>query len=84
MNEEENPQNSQVPRTKGDIFLGPRENLQVKYKFTPLNTAKTFFRHSWDLITMPDTVITRVNALGGDQLKQLTFTDRYSLLVGDV
>ena len=33
---------------------------------------------------MPDTVITRVNALGSDQAEQLIFTDRRGRPIGDV
>ena len=33
---------------------------------------------------MPDTVITRVNALGSDQPEQLVFTDRRGRPIGDV
>ena len=34
------------------------------------------FRRSWDVIPMPDTVITRVNTLGSNQPEQLIFTNR--------
>ena len=49
-----------------------------------LNSGKKIFRRNWDLITMPDTVIARVNTLGRDQTKLLTFTDRHGSLIGDV
>ena len=35
------------------------------------------------MIPMPDTVIARVNTLGGDQPEQLIFTDRHGRLIGD-
>ena len=41
-----------------------------------LNTGKKIVRRSWDVIPMPDTVITRVNTLGSNQPEQLIFTNR--------
>jgi hypothetical protein len=41
-------------------------------------------RRSWDVIPMPDVVIARVNALGSDQPRQMTFTDRHGCLIGDI
>ena len=49
-----------------------------------LNTAKKIVRRSWDLISMPDTVIACVNVLGGEENKHLTFTDRDGRLMGYV
>jgi hypothetical protein len=75
VHEEDTPRNSQSPRTKGAILLGPSGNLQGGYKFMALNTGKKITHQSWDVIPMPDTVIACVNALGTDQPKQLIFTD---------
>ena len=41
-----------------------------------LNTGNKIVWNSLDVIPIPDTVITRVNALGGDQPEQLVFTNR--------
>jgi hypothetical protein len=49
-----------------------------------LNTGKKIVRRSWDVIPMPDVVIARVNALGIDQPRQMTFTDRHGRLIGDI
>ena len=49
-----------------------------------LNTGKKIVRRTWDFIPMPDTVITRVNALGRDQSEQLIFTDRRGRPISDV
>ena len=49
-----------------------------------LNTGNKFVRRSWDVIPMPDTVITRVNALGSDQPEQFVFIDRRGRPIGDV
>jgi len=63
VHEEDTPRNSQIPRTKGTISLGPSGNLQGGYKFMALNTGQKIIRRSWDVIPMPDTVIARVNTL---------------------
>ena len=84
VHEEEHPRNSQAPRTRGAISLGPSGNLQGGYKFMALNTGKRINRRSWDIIPMPDTVIARVNALGHDQPEQLVFTDRKGRPIGDI
>jgi hypothetical protein len=57
VNEEENPCNSQLARTKGAISLGPSGNMQGGFKFRALNTGKKIVRLSWDVIPMPDVVI---------------------------
>ena len=49
-----------------------------------LNTGKKIVRRGWDVILMPDTVITRVNALGSNQPEQLIFTNRRGRSIGDV
>jgi hypothetical protein len=77
LHEEGHPHNSQLARTKGAISLGPSVDLQGGFKFMALNTGKKIVRHSWDVIPMPDVVIARVNALGSDQPRQITFTDRH-------
>jgi hypothetical protein len=84
VHEEENPRNSQQPRTKDAISLGPSGNLQGGFKFMALSTGKKIVRRSWDVIPIPETVISRVNDLGRDQPEQMTFTDRYGRLIGDV
>ncbi len=84
VHEEDTPRNSQRPRTKGAISLGPSGNIQGGYKFMALDTGKKITRRSWDVIPMPDTVIARVNALGSDQPEQLIFTDRRGRPIGDV
>ena len=70
MHEEYAPHNINNPRTKGAISLGLSENLQGGFKCMALNTGKKTVWRSWDFIQMSDTVITRVNYLGSDQLEQ--------------
>ena len=64
VHEEEHPRDSQLPRTRGAICLGPSGNLQGGHKFMALNAGKRIARRSWDIIPMPDAVTARVNALG--------------------
>ena len=45
---------------------------------------KENFRRSWELIPVPDMVIARVNVLGGEQPKQLTFKYIHGCLIGYV
>jgi hypothetical protein len=84
VHKEETPCNGQAARTRGAISLGPSGNLQGGHKFMALKTGKKITRRNWDVIPMPDLVIARVNALGSDQPKQLTFTDCHGRLIGDV
>ena len=49
-----------------------------------LNTGKKIVRRSWDVILMPDKVITRVKALGRYQPEQSTFTNRHGRPIGNV
>ena len=49
-----------------------------------LNTGKKIDRRSWYVITIPYTVITRVNSLGSYQSEQFIFTDRRRRPIGDV
>jgi hypothetical protein len=48
-----------------------------------LNSGKKIVRRSWDVIPIPDVIINRVNELGKDQPRLLTFTDRHGRLMGD-
>ena len=84
MHEEVSPHNIQATRTRGAICIGPNGNLQGGYKFLALNSANKKIWRSWDALPIPDTVIFRVNTLGGDQPGQLTFTYRHGKLIGDV
>jgi hypothetical protein len=84
VHEEDNHRNSQIARTKGAIFSGPSGNLQGGFKFMALNTRKNIVRGSWDVILMPNLVISIVNALGRDQPQQMTFTDIHCCLIGDI
>jgi hypothetical protein len=84
VHEEDTPRNSQVARTKGAISLGPSGNVQGGFKFMALNSGKKIVRRSWDMTPLPDIVINRVNELGKDQPRLMTFTDRHGRLIGDM
>jgi hypothetical protein len=84
VHEEDTPRNSQVARTKGAISLGPSGNLQGGFKFMALNSGKKIVRRSWDVIPLPYVVVNRVNELGKDQPRLMTFTDRHGSLIGDM
>jgi hypothetical protein len=49
-----------------------------------LNSGKKIVQRSWDVIPLPDVVINRVNELGKDQPRLMTFTDRHGRLIGDM
>jgi hypothetical protein len=44
VHEEDNPRNSQIARTKGEISLGPSGNLQGRFKFMDLNSTPATLR----------------------------------------
>ena len=48
------------------------------------NSGNKIGRRYWGLIPMLDTVIARVNTLGGNQTKNFTFTYRHGCYIGDV
>ena len=60
--------------------LQPTGRIQIpSFKF-----RENFVRRIWDTLPMPDTVIARVNTLGGDQPGWLTFIDWHGRLIDDV
>ena len=75
VHQEDAPCNSQLPRTKGAIALGPGGNLQGSFKFVALDSGKKITRRNWDVIPMTDAVVTQVNELGRDQPEQSVFAD---------
>jgi hypothetical protein len=84
VHKEDAPHNRSLhPRMKGGISLGPSSDFQGGFKFMALNTGKKIIQRSWDVIPMPETVITRVNTFGNNQPEQLIFTNRHGRLIGD-
>jgi hypothetical protein len=71
------PQNSMKERTLGGICLGPSGNEQGGCCFLHLSTGVKITAYKWTILPMPDNVILRVNQLGKDQPKDLTFYDRH-------
>jgi hypothetical protein len=54
--------------------LGPSGNEQGGCQFLHLSTGAKITAFKWTVLPMPDNVIVRVNHLGKDQPKDLTFT----------
>ena len=84
VHEHDTPRNSEKARTKAAICMGPTGNKQGGYRFMSIRSGKKITRYSYDRVPMPDTVIARVNELGKDQPKHLTFLDRKGRVIGDV
>ena len=72
--EEDTPGNIQAARTKSTICLGPSENNQRGFKFISIQPAKKITIRIWDEISMPDTVIARVNELAKGEAEHFIFT----------
>jgi hypothetical protein len=49
-----------------------------------LNTGKKIVHRSWDVIPIPDLVVSRVNALCRYQPHHMKFTYRHGCLIGDI
>ena len=47
-----------------------------------LHTGQKITSYNWDEITIPQTVINRVNVLGKDQPEHFIFTDRKGRKIG--
>ena len=65
--------NTMMPHTHEAIAMGPTGNLQGSYKF--LWTEKNV-RHNWTELSMPSSVLKKVNKIGADDKNQtLKFFD---------
>ena len=53
---EDNHHNSNHPRTKGAIFMGPSVNIQGGFKFMILRPIKNITERFGDIILTPDKV----------------------------
>jgi hypothetical protein len=84
VHEEYAPRNSQLPRTKGAVCLGPSDNIQGGYKFMALHSMLKIVRRSWDAIPMPDATIARINEIAKDEPEQLVFTNQSGCVIGDI
>ena len=67
-----------LPKPRGESALAPL----VISKADTIHGIEV--RRNCDLIPIPYTVITRVNTLGGNQPKIITFIDRNRRLIGDL
>ena len=77
------PRNSLAPCTRAAILLGHSGNLSGGHIFLALDTGHTITWHQWLVLSMPSTVIARVNLLGKVDPSILTFTDWHGREIGD-
>jgi len=68
--------NSMRPRTRGAIALGPSSTSTTGYAFMALDTGKIIIRSQFNEIPMTESVIARVNQLGANEPRLLTWTNR--------
>ena len=83
VHQEDTPRNSDKARTVGAVCLGSKGNTQGGQWFLNLETGKKMSGYKWDQLPIPDTVIQRVNYLGKDQPKRLTWYNRHGEPIGD-
>ena len=83
VHEDGTPRNSNIPHTKGDIFMGSSRIMQGGFKFMILRSVKNITRKYWDMIPKLDTVIYRFHLLGKYQPEILVFTDSKDQLIVD-
>jgi hypothetical protein len=60
---ENDPSNTETPRTSHTIALGPTGNLQGSYRFLSLDTGKRVSRRCWTKLPITDDIIARLHAL---------------------
>ena len=64
--------------------MSPSEKKQGGFKFMTLGSIKKVVRRIWDAIPMPDTVVSRLNALGQGQIIDLDFLDIKKRPIGEL
>jgi hypothetical protein len=72
-----------APRTRGVILLGNSGNISGGQMFLALDTNATVVRHQWVVLTMPSSVIDRVNCIGWLEPSIFTFTNRHGQDIGE-
>jgi hypothetical protein len=55
--------NTMIPRTIGDLALGPTGNAQHGFYFYSLNSGRVISRNCWTEVPMPNEIIERVDSL---------------------
>ena len=75
--------NSMQPRTRGAIALGTRGSSNDGQIFMALDTGKVIRRTHWTVHPVTDLVRRRVEELGSDEPRLLTWFDRHGREIGD-
>jgi len=75
--------NSMQPRTRGAIALGTRGNSNDGQIFMALDTGKVIRRTHWTVHPVTDLVRRRVEELGLDEPRLLTWFDRHGQEISD-
>jgi hypothetical protein len=85
VHEDRDKTNTMEERTQPAICLGPTANFQGSYKFLSLRTGKRITRKQFKELPMPDSIITRVEAMAAreKQDKTITFCDRSGVPITD-
>jgi hypothetical protein len=84
ISEEGTPRNSLAARTQGAIAIGPSGNVQGGHKFYILQTASVVVRQDWKALSMPQSVIDRLNAKAQGQPTYPVFMDCHGNAIGDI
>ena len=77
------PRNSMAARTQVAICLGGKGNDQCGYSILYVNTGQVVTRYSYTILSMPQSVIDRVNVSGEGQPSGISFHDCLGQEVGD-
>ena len=75
--------NSMQPRTRGAIALGTRGSSNDGQIFMALDTGKVIRRTHWKVHPVTDLIRRRVEELGSDEPRLLTWFDRHGQEIGD-
>jgi hypothetical protein len=75
--------NSMLPRTRGAIALGSSGNTMGGHVFMALDTGAVIRRSQWTVIPVTDEVRARVELLGANEPRLLTWYNRHGDVIGD-
>ena len=75
--------NSMLPRTRGAIALGPSGNTTGGQVFMALDTGHLIRRSQYRIIPVTAEVRARVEQLGANEPRQLTWYNRHGDIIGD-
>ena len=84
IHEEDIPRNSTRPRTRGAMCMGTSINNQVGLRFMTLGSMKNVVSKMQDAISLPDTMIAQVKALGQGQPNDIDLLDSKKRIIGEI